>query len=261
MDLINKPTLYSPRGVRVLWGWLGTLAVLSLCLWLLPLLLPELWAYRLPSWLSLRPTLVGFFSQPWGIVTYCLVHQSLIHLLGNMALHYYAGRAFLGLYSWKVYAGVLVVASLVGGGLYVLAYQLFSALGFLIVPYGLVGASASAYALLFAVALSQSQQVVAIVGYRMSMLNFALGLLALNTLLSLGNFGGHMSHLGGVLVGLLGAMYMKWRATVMATETLRPSISQAEFDQALKGVRASGFYSLSDEERQALLGQKDGKDE
>lgn len=261
MDLTAKSYLRLSQGMRVLWGLLATLTVLSLLLWLLPVFSQWLWALRLPEMLSLRPTLAGLTAQPWGIFTYSLVHQSLLHLLGNLVLLYYAGRMFLGIYSLRFFACVLISASLLGGLLYILAYQLISVLGLSIVPYGLLGASASAYALLFAVARSHDQQLVSVGPYRMSLMRFAVGLLAVNTLLALGNFGGHMSHLGGVLVGLLFSAYMSKCNSCATKATTDRGVSKAEFDKALKGIRASGFYSLSEQEKQALLRQQDGKDE
>lgn len=254
-----KSYLDKPQGVPVLWRVLGALVLLSLLTWLLPLVGGSLWVYRLPEMLSLRPTLAGFTSQPWGIFTYSLIHQSLLHLLGNLALLYYAGRVFLSLYSVRHLAYVLLGASLFGGGLYVLAYQLLSVLGLPIVPYGLLGASASAYAMLFAVAYSNDRLQISVWGCRMSLMRFAIGLLLLNTLLSLGNFGGHMSHIGGVLVGLLFVRYMQVRKSpVRLLECGGNSVSKAAFDKALKTLRDSGFYSLSEEERKLLWKQKDG---
>lgn len=66
-----------------------------------------------------------FIRQPWSLFTYMFMHAGILHILFNMLWLYWFGRLFLQFFSAKHLRGLYVLGGIVGGLMYMLAYNLF----------------------------------------------------------------------------------------------------------------------------------------
>ena len=145
------------------------------------------------------------FSRPWTILTYMLVHTDFFHLIFNIL-----GLAIFGFWlSNSMGKGALIplflLGGLVGGFLVLLAVHL-PGLSALFQKSFLLGASAGVMAIVLASTLFMPEHVVHLYFlFPVKMKYLGLGMVALDvlSLLFSQNVGGHLSHLGGALVGFL----------------------------------------------------------
>ena len=75
--------------------------------------------------LYLPADLLQLLRRPWTLITYMFMHAGAWHLLGNMLWLYWFGRLFLYFFSAKHLRGLYIVGGLMGGLLYIVAYNLF----------------------------------------------------------------------------------------------------------------------------------------
>ncbi len=201
---------------------------------------------------GVTPVRVGreVFMQPWGgtsaelvfgrghvwtLVTYMFVHGSLLHLALNLLLIFMCGRALL---------------AIAGTGHFLRVYFLAGVLGalpqMLISPIPLIGASASAFGLLVALAAIIPEQQVTMLLYfvlpiRLRLKYVAYGVVGI-AVLSLGidllagdaanipmvSGIGHAAHLGGALAGLLYVRFAGLGGRMVTREGLRRQRERAE---------------------------------
>ena len=220
------------------------------------------------------------------------MHAGIWHLLGNMLWLYWFGRLFLYFFSSKHLRGLYVVGGLLGGLLYIIAYNLFPIFSHQLYQATLVGASASVLAIAIATAVREPE-------YRINLMligpvklkYFALFIVLFDALyVGSNNAGGHIAHLGGALAGwwftrgvsqgydithwanvcidAIGALFTqrerKPRKPKMKVHTqntrsadydynARKKAQSDEVDKILEKLKKSGYSSLSDDEKRRLF--------
>ncbi len=161
------------------------------------------------QWVELPSSLLMLMQRPWTIITYMFSHYGLLHILFNMLWLFWLGRIFLDCFTPRQLGGLYVLGGLGGAALFVLAYNLLPSLASQ--QAMLIGASASVMAIVIAIAVYRP-------GYQVGLLFIgpvSLKWIAIVTvfldLISIegANAGGHIAHLGGMLVGLWFALGIK----------------------------------------------------
>ena len=159
---------------------------------------PLLSCFELPASLS------RFILQPWSIATYMFMHADFLHILFNMLWLYWFGKIFLSFFSARHFRGLYLLGGLCGGLLYMAAYNVFPYFSFSVGVSMLVGASASVLAIVAAAAYREPNYPISLLFFgNVKLKYFALIMVATDLLMmTSGNAGGHIAHLGGALAGL-----------------------------------------------------------
>jgi len=151
----------------------------------------------------------------WGLLTYMFVHGSTLHLLGNMLMIYFAGKALMQMLGEKRMLAIYFLSGIVAAVAHMVLQDLpLMALASSRRSY-LIGASGGAFGLLIAFACLRPEQVISvllgfIIPARLRAKNLALGMVGVSIIFYLitmtGEIGGfrapfmnwaHMAHLGG----------------------------------------------------------------
>lgn len=220
--------------------------------------------------LSVPSSVDTLLRRPWGIITYMFTHKGLFHLLFNMLWLFWMGRLFIKYFDTRKILWLYIAGGIGGAVLYMLAYNylpVFEAAN----PFSYaIGASASVMAVFFAVALyNPNYSVFLLFLGRIKMLHLALAFIALDLLLLPGsNPGGHISHLGGALVGICFALRAKQSSSPKTQHRQsKQNYKHAEdfayntgkkqdeenINQILDKISKSGYESLTAKERKDLF--------
>lgn len=240
------------------------------------------------DWFVLSKDVGDFITKPWSILSYSFLHQGFLHLAMNMIMLYYVSKLFLARFSSKLFLNIYLLGALVGGGVFLLSYNLFP------VFYNqisfLVGASASVMGVFIFTCTSLAQMEVAIFTFKLKLWKLGLFFVVLDFIqIPNGNSGGHLAHLGGALLGYLYANQLKKGndigigfekiidsitsyfsfkkktnlKTVHRTKAQRKKfdktvyqkkrIKQEQIDAILDKISKSGYESLSKEEKSFLF--------
>lgn len=223
-------------------------------------------------------TLNNFNYKPfyiWRYITYMFIHADVIHLLLNLLMLYFFSILFTTFFSQKQLLAVFVAGGVFSGLFFEFLATLF---GWNTV---VVGASGAITALLITVAsFRPSMEVrVPLIGY-VRIVWIAVFFVVLDFLqLPLGNVGGHITHIGGALFGLLAGLYFKRdtlnlnkKATVKKNKNIKKVYSssnksafdkvkqedktQMRIDDILDKISKSGYESLSKDDKEFLFRQK-----
>lgn len=237
------------RGGRSGIGRFSMLAILigiNLAVFLLQYLLPAIPGLQNFGWATVEnvsePIPWGWTSRDrigslhlWTLVTYAFVHGGVLHILLNLILIFFCGKALERMIGGKHLLGIYLIAA-VFGGLVQIAYG----------AGPLVGASAAAYAFLIAIAtLLPEQRVVMLlyfilpvrlrlkyIGYgvtAIAVIALVLDLILPNTANIPGVTGiGHAAHLGGALVGWLYIRMKKLGGIGVTRESLQRDRERSE---------------------------------
>jgi membrane associated rhomboid family serine protease len=249
--------------------------------------------FRLPDpgiigWVGVPSNISELLSHPWTLLTYMFVHSysDVFHILFNMLMLFWFGKLFLNYFSPKNMGGLYLLGGLAGALLYIAA---FNTIPYYIGMRNsvMVGASASVMAIIFAAAFYRPQQEVALffVG-RIKIVYIACFIFALDfiELASAENPGGHVAHIGGAGMGYLFAkQYIKGKDLTAGlnkimdklVDLFRPSPYKLkvkykkpetdyeynqrkyreteEMDNILDKIKASGYSSLTKEEKKRLF--------
>lgn len=242
-------------------------------------------------YLELPASFVRFIYQPWSLLTYMFMHADIFHLLFNMLWLYWFGSLFLSFFSAKHFRGVYLLGGICGGLLYMIAYQVFpyfeSSVG---VSY-LLGASASVLAVVVATACREPEYRVRLLFLGAVRLKYLALFMIMTDLLLMtsGNAGGHIAHLGGALAGWVfaaglkkGTDFTKWinllldgiagwfspsgrkrkkpgmkvhynRNSKDFDYNARKKAQSDEVDRILDKLKKSGYDSLTTEEKKNLF--------
>ena len=165
--------------------------------------------HHIISYVELPSSPVRFLCQPWTIITYMFAHYGVLHILFNMLWLWWFGQLFLQFFTPRHLTGLYFVGGIGGGLLYMLAYNLFPVFAW---HNGLLlGASAAVIAIVVATAVYAPN-------YRVGLLFFgsvSIKWIAIVTIfldflgISADNAGGHISHIGGAIVGLLFTLMLR----------------------------------------------------
>lgn len=160
------------------------------------------------KWFSFPNDIFEFITKPWSIVTYAFLHADFWHLLFNMLWLYFFGQLFLNIHTGRRFLNVYFLGAIFGALLYMVAYSFFPA--FAEISQGtLVGASAAVSAIMVAATVQSPDSPLRFmfIPITFKLWWITVGVLILDVVrIPGGNAGGHLSHLGGALIGYV---YMK----------------------------------------------------
>ncbi len=229
--------------------------------------------------------------KPWTIVSYMFLHMNFLHILFNMLWLYWFGTIFIKFLSQKQLVTVYLLGGLFGAAVYILAYNLFPAFAEVKAFSTNRGASASIMAIVVAAVVMVPDYEVYIPFLNQVKIKYiALVFIGLDLLqMPLENAGGHIAHLGGMLLGFwyvksykegrdigrrfdrlmdyLFSLFKKPKK--MKVSHKRPMTDmeynaqkadkQAKIDRLLEKIAKSGYDSLSKEEKDLLFKMSDNK--
>lgn len=176
-------------------------------------------------------------THPWTLLTSIFVHESLTHLLINMAILLPFGAIFCQQFSQKAFVWVFLLGGLAGALSFAFA-SVFEA-GSMVAEGTLAGSSAAVVAVIVALMYKFSKSFGIIL-----LAVFASGIVGPNP-------GGTIAHIAGVFVGIISASILCRR---LALQHERQSKSFR--DPLIIKAEESGFASLTDEERASLFSSK-----
>lgn len=158
------------------------------------------------SWFALHADGVDFITKPWTILTYSIFHSGFGHIFFNMVLLYLSGQIFLQYLSQKQLLSLYILGIIVGGLFFVVAINIFPLFDNPVSYYRIIGASAGVMAVLIAIATYVPNYSIRLflIG-RVKLWHLAAFFIFLDFLnfQGDGNEGGHLSHIGGALIGFI----------------------------------------------------------
>lgn len=153
---------------------------------------------------SVPLTFQEFIYRPWTIITYQFIHGDIMHILMNLLILYWFGQMLINFLNKKQILGIYLTGGIAGGLIYLIAMTFLPVFQGR-VSLGMVGASASIMAILFAMAtLRPSMEVKPIFFPPIQLKYIALALLIIDYLGTVQtNAGGAFAHIGGASFGVL----------------------------------------------------------
>lgn len=242
--------------------------------------------FSLLTWLSTPADLTALLFKPWTLLTYMFVHYDFLHILFNMLYLYWFGRIFLEFLNPRQLLGVYILGGLTGVLFYLVSYNLIPIFQEQVPIAILMGASGSVMAILFAIARYAPEHKMHLLFFgavRLKYIALIALILDLISIPQLENTGGIITHLGGAAFGYLyGSSISKGTDMTLGFNRLmdrlvawfkpksrlkvthrRPMTDmefnarkinqQKEIDRILEKIKASGYDSLSKEEKQTLF--------
>lgn len=241
----------------------------------------------LVEWLSVPADLSQLIYKPWTVFTYMFLHHEFLHILFNMLWLFWMGKIFLEYLNGKQLLNVYLLGGISGALLYILAYNVFPGFQQVLPVASALGASASVMAIVLATAIYVPNYTVHLMFIGPVKLKYiALISVVLDiTLLTDGNAGGHIAHIGGALFGWLYISQFKkgtdvakgfskfldqiasifkrkskLKVSYKRGETdiqynTRKKTEQKEIDVILEKIAKSGYESLSKSEKDILFRQ------
>lgn len=182
------------------------LIVINVAIFILSELIPFLFVLPndiIRSSFGLPSNLSDLLSKPWTVITYAFFHDGLRHIFYNMLVLYFAGSMFMNYFDGKRFYTVYFLGAIAGGLLYILSFNLFPVfIGF---PANMVGASAAVMAvLIFMCTYVPNQEVLLFFFIRLKLWIIGVLFVVMDLIQISGeNAGGHISHLGGALLGYM----------------------------------------------------------
>jgi membrane associated rhomboid family serine protease len=240
------------------------------------------------NWFRLPANTSALISQPWTILTYMFIHVGVFHFLGNMLWLWGFGYILQDLAGNNKLIPLFLYGGLAGAAIFVLSYNVFPA--FAQSNHTLEGASAGVMAIAIATTTLAPD-------YRIfPMLNGGIPLWVLTIIFVIidiasipgTNGGGHLSHLGGAVVGLLFVIQLRkgrdwsawmnrffsWVANLFNPEKKawkktakkelyyhskgtqpyrkRANVTQKRIDEILDKINQHGYRFLTEEEKEIL---------
>ena len=139
-------------------------------------------------------------THPWTLITYAFMHGGLWHLFWNMILFYWFGRILGDLIGDKYILPLYFLGAIAGG----LLFWLTAGLGLYDSGLYIVGASASVMAFIVAAAFTAPDYMIRLLllgNVKLKYLALAIVVIDILAVGSDANTGGHMAHIGGMLMG------------------------------------------------------------
>lgn len=169
------------------------------------------WSKIIVSWLSVPAGLSQLVYKPWTILTYMFLHEDLFHVLFNLMFLYFGGRIFSDLLNNNRLLAVYILGGIAGALLFILSFNLFPVFSAGLNYSYALGASASALAVLTAIAAYVPDYTVYLMFFGPVKLKWIAIVSVVLDLISIknGNAGGHIAHLGGAAYGFIYAIQLK----------------------------------------------------
>lgn len=155
------------------------------------------------SFLALPANVNVFLAKPWTIFSYMFLHFDFLHILFNMLWLYWFGAIFVQYLTQRQFLATYIFGGIVGGLLYMLAYNVFPVFDIVRGNALALGASASVLAIVVAISFYVPNYTINlfIIGpvkiKYIALITILMDLLMINS----GNAGGHIAHLGGAIWG------------------------------------------------------------
>lgn len=242
---------------------------------------------NLIPYIAVTSDLSLLIKRPWTLFTYMIVHIDFLHILFNMLMLFWFGQIFLSYFSSKNLGSLYLLGGLAGAVLYIVTFNTIPYYLEMNHP-PMIGASASVMAIIFAAAFYRPNAVVNLfMVFRLKIIYIAIFMFVIDfiSLDSDSNPGGHIAHIGGAVMGYIFAkQYLKgkditrWlnkmidsivnltkprpskkmKVKYKKTETdhqynQRRHNETEEIDRILDKIKASGYSSLSAEEKKRLF--------
>jgi membrane associated rhomboid family serine protease len=234
----------------------------------------------LMSLLSVPSRLVDLPLHFWTPFTYMFLHQGFMHILFNLLWLYWIGLIFVDFLNEKRFLAVYIFGGLSGAALYILAFNTIPV--FQQSSGYLLGASASVMAIVFGITMyvpDYTLYLVLIGPVKLKWLALVLIIIDI-IMLTDGNPGGHIAHLGGALYGIYwgyrlkqGKDITKWLTGGSLSKLFKPkpkvklhysndrintntqssTIDQKVIDSILDKIAKSGYESLNASEKEQLF--------
>ena len=235
--------------------------------------------------LMFMPHLHFFILQPWSVFTYIFLHDGFFHLFTNMLWLFFIGSILEDMtgkkHIWRLFIG----GGIAGALLFMLLNNLFGIGGEMA---RMVGASGGVTAVIVGTAVMFPAYRILLFGILpIELVWIAVFRVVLDLLGASGpiNQGGYICHLGGALLGLLYMMHTKGTWTIpgvdafsdflrnlFSTKKSKPlrsakvsintdkthnskkaGVSQEEIDRILDKINATGYDSLTAQEKDKLF--------
>lgn len=241
--------------------------------------------YPVLTWISVPTDPMDVLFRPWTLITYMFVHYDFMHIIFNLLYLYWFGRIFLEFFNPRQLLGVYFLGGLSGALLYLLAYNLIPV--FANVSGILFGASAAIMAVTIAIARLKPNfqlHLLFIGAVKLKYIALAIFLLDLMRIAALSsNTGGYFSHIGGAVFGYLyTGWFIKGKDVTLGFNKLMDTVAtffspkskmkithkrpmsdmeynkrkinnQHEVDRILEKIKASGYDSLTSQEKKTLF--------
>lgn len=218
------------------------------------------------EWFSAYGSIGGMLLQPWRVITYQFLHDSVEpngqvifrHLFGNMLGLFFFGRILEKHWGSRKFLIFYLTCGAAGG----VVYPILTSIGFLEKSY-LIGASGSIFGILAAVAILFPRVSVYILGVfpiPMWLLSGACLLYSVIDLFGGDNVGGEVAHLAGMATGAIYVLSQSWRVKLRTTinvgawerKMTAQRDLQKEVDRILEKIHQKGIQSLSYKEKKTL---------
>ena len=163
---------------------------------------PSFYQGILVHWIAVPGDPISLLFKPWTILTYMFVHGGLGHIFWNMLILYWFGRIVGDMIGDKHILPIYIVGGLAGAVVYILSYY------FLIGRVGtyMVGASAAIMALVIIAGRINPEKELRLILIGPVKIKFVILAFILMDLIFIGkdnNTGGHLAHIGGMVMGWL----------------------------------------------------------
>ena len=243
-------------------------------------------SFSLSYWLALPSEIDALLYRPYTFITYMFVHENFLHILFNLLGLYWFGKMLLYYFEGDKLLGLYLFGGISGGVLYIIAYNLLPV--FASVNGMLIGASASVYAILIALAVYDPNREIHLFFIGKFTLKHVVAFYILVSVLSISssNPGGNIAHLGGALWGWFyisrlrkgkntGFRLIKFVNSIPNCFKLKPkmkvrykqpprddyeynrykNLQQEEINRILDKISKSGYENLSKQEKELLFNQ------
>ncbi len=248
--------------------------------------------FRLPTgvvteFLMLPASTEMLLYRPWTLLTYMFLHVDFMHLFFNMLCLLWFGKIFLEYLTQRQLVGLYLLGGVGAGLIYVAAYNLFPYFAEQVVFSRLLGASGSLMAIVLATAMyvpNYEINLFLIGRVKLKWMACAMVLFCVFGITS-SNAGGEFAHIGGAVVGALYVWLLRrgrdlaqpfnraidaivnafkrkpkikvskhnYRPKTDAEYNSERARNMRELDAILDKVKASGYSSLSDDEKRRLF--------
>lgn len=267
------------------------LILVNVACFVLPLFVKTLlFLFNIPSgmflgWFELSSSWGDLLFKPWTLVTYSFLHSGFFHLFWNMYLLFFASRLFLNLFQEKTFFNVYFLGVLIGGFTFMTSYALFPA--FQNSFPMMIGASAGVMAVLIFMSTYSPDLEVRLILFNVKLRYLGLAFVLLDVIqIPYGNAGGHLAHIGGAALGFfyvqrlnkgtdIGIPFERFVDSILKIFKKKSSLKtvyrntsnkkaqdssaqkdsnfQKRIDEILDKISASGYESLTKEEKEFLF--------
>lgn len=166
---------------------------------------------EIAKWLAVPASFESLLQKPWTLISYMFLHQGLWHIFFNMLVLYLGGKIFMEYLGGKKLTATYLFGGIMGAVFYIIAFNIFPVFRNSVDQSILLGASASALAILAAVTTFIPNYSVSLFFFgRIKLKYIALIIVAIDLyMIDKSNPGGHIAHLGGALWGFIYILFLK----------------------------------------------------